>query len=69
MGIVPGPWKTVSTRAEVDEADARLVAIKSLWEQLARLRANSKNYEDLVREIRKEADAFRKFVDAQKLRE
>ena len=47
----------------VDE-QTRLERIKTLWEQLARLNENSAKYNALVREIRKEADAFRKLVDA-----
>jgi hypothetical protein len=67
---VPGPWKKPAPGIpENDEADARLAVIKALWEQLARLHANSRRYEELVQEIRKEADAFRKYVDAQKPKE
>jgi parvulin-like peptidyl-prolyl isomerase len=47
----------------VDE-QARLERIKTLWEQLARLNENSAKYNALIREIRKEADAFRKLVEA-----
>jgi len=47
----------------VDE-QTRLDRIKTLWEQLARLNENSTKYNALVREIRKEADAFRKLVEA-----
>jgi hypothetical protein len=47
----------------IDE-QARLERIKTLWEQLARLNENSAKYNALVREIRKEADAFRKLVEA-----
>ena len=46
----------------VDET-TRLEHIKMLWEQLARLDENSGKYNALVREIRKEADAFRKLVE------
>jgi hypothetical protein len=60
MSVVTGPWKTLAGRVHVNEADTRLDVIKGLWQQLAHLHADSKNYQDLVREIRREADAFRK---------
>jgi parvulin-like peptidyl-prolyl isomerase len=52
-----------SVATGVDE-QARLERIKTLWEQLARLNENSAKYNALIREIRKEADAFRKLVEA-----
>jgi hypothetical protein len=52
-----------SPAAGVDE-QARLARIKTLWVELARLNENSARYNALVREIRKEADAFRQLIDA-----
>ena len=52
-----------SLAAGVDER-VRLQRIKTLWEQLARLNENSAKYNALVRQIRKEADAFRQLVEA-----
>jgi hypothetical protein len=62
-----GPSKKLpdSIVTGVDE-QARLERIKTLWEQLARLNENSTKYNALVREIRKEADAFRKLVEARR---
>ena len=51
-----------SLAAGVDE-QARLQRIKTLWEELARLNENSAKYNALVRQIRKEADAFRQLVE------
>jgi hypothetical protein len=45
-----------------DEA-TRLNQIRRLWSQLARLRSNSAEHQNLVREIRRETDAFRKLTD------
>jgi hypothetical protein len=50
------------TSRTVDE-EARLDQIKKLWSQLARLRTNSAEHRDLVRQIRKEADEFRKLTE------
>jgi hypothetical protein len=63
--IMAGPSKKGpnSVAAGVDE-QARLQRIKTLWEELARLNENSAKYNALVREIRKEADAFRQLIDA-----
>ena len=63
---MPGPSKNVALAAgrSVDER-ARLAHIQTLWEQLARLRENSVEYKAMVRQIRKEADAFRKLVESQ----
>jgi hypothetical protein len=62
---MPGPAKngTQSTVKGVDER-ARLAHIRTLWEQLARLRENSIEYKALVRQIRKEADAFSKLLES-----
>jgi hypothetical protein len=54
---------TDSIAKGVDE-EARLERIRTLWEQLARINENSTRYEALIREIRKEADAFRMLVEA-----
>ena len=64
--IMPGPLKKAALSAVkgVDER-ARLAHIQTLWEQLARLRENSLEYNAMVRQIRKEADAFRKLVESQ----
>jgi hypothetical protein len=47
----------------VDER-THLARIQTLWEQLARLRENSIEYKAMVRQIRKEADAFRKLLES-----
>ena len=62
---MPAPSKKAAPSAVkgVDER-ARLAHIQTLWEQLARLRENSAEYKAMVRQIRKEADAFRKLVEA-----
>ena len=52
-----------STVKGVDER-ARLAHIRTLWEQLARLRENSIEYKAMVRQIRKEADAFSRAVES-----
>ena len=52
-----------SVATGVDE-QARLARIKTLWVELARLNENSAKYNALVREIRKEADAFRQLINA-----
>ena len=52
-----------STVKGADER-ARLAHIRTLWEQLARLRENSIEYKAMVRQIRKEADAFSKAVES-----
>ena len=46
----------------IDEA-VRLEQIRKLWSQLARLRTNSAEHRDLVRQIRQEADAFRRLTE------
>ena len=61
--VGPSKKSVDSVANEVDE-QTRLDRIKTLWEQLARLNENSAKYNALVREIRKEADAFRKLVEA-----
>jgi len=63
--IMPGPSKNAALSAVkgVDE-QARLAHIQTLWEQLARLRENSIEYKAMIRQIRKEADAFRKLVES-----
>jgi len=61
--VGPSKKSADSVANEVDE-QTRLDRIKTLWEQLARLNENSAKYNALVREIRKEADAFRKLVEA-----
>ena len=55
-----------STAASPTRADeeARLDQIRSLWVQLARANEKSKEYRALVRQIRRQADAFRKLVEA-----
>jgi predicted nucleic acid-binding Zn-ribbon protein len=65
-----GPSKkaAVSAAKGVDERE-RLAHIQTLWEQLARLRENSTEYEAMVRQIRKEADAFRKLVESRTTRD
>ena len=50
------------TGLNIDE-EVRLEQIRKLWSQLARLRANSSEHRDLVRQIRKEADEFRRLTD------
>lgn len=62
---MPSPSKKAapSTVKGVDER-ARLAHIQTMWEQLARLRENSTEYKAMVRQIRKEADAFRKLVES-----
>jgi uncharacterized coiled-coil DUF342 family protein len=59
---LPSKKEPTSVAARVDE-QAILERIKTLWEQLARLNENSAKYSALVREIRKEADAFRQLVE------
>jgi hypothetical protein len=54
---------TDASPKRVDE-EARLDQIRSLWVQLARADEKSKEYRAVVRQIRKEADAFRKLVEA-----
>ena len=62
---MPGTSKKAapSTVKGVNER-ARLAHIQTLWEELARLRENSTKYEAMVRQIRKEADAFRSLVES-----
>jgi hypothetical protein len=59
----PSPKAALSASKGVDER-ARLAHIQTLWEQLARLRENSIEYKALVRQIRKEADAFRRLAES-----
>jgi len=59
---LPSKKEPTSVAGRVDE-QAHLERIKTLWEQLARLNENSAKYTALVREIRKEADAFRQLVE------
>ena len=61
----PSKKPALPTEQSVDER-ARLAHIQTLWEQLARLRENSAEYKAMIRQIRNEADAFRKLVEAQK---
>jgi hypothetical protein len=56
--------KSTDSIAKGVAEQARLERIRTLWEELARLNENSAKYNALVREIRKEADAFRKLVEA-----
>ena len=62
---MPGPPKKAALSAVkgVDER-ARLARIQTLWEQLARLRESSIEYKAMVRQIRKEADQFRRLVES-----
>jgi hypothetical protein len=62
---MPGSSKNtaLSPMKGIDER-ARLERIHTLWEQLARLRENSLEYKAMVRQIRKEADEFRRLVES-----
>lgn len=63
---MPGSSKNaaLSTVKGVDER-AHLAHIRTLWDQLARLRENSAEYKAMVRQIRQETDAFRKLGESQ----
>jgi hypothetical protein len=64
---VPDPSrKTSASVANRSDEEARLDQIRALWIQLAQASEKSKEYRDLVQRIRREADAFRKLVEARR---
>jgi hypothetical protein len=73
MSAVVSPPKKPSTSVTKTDApthgndvETRLAQIRALWVQLTQANERTEEYRALVQQIRKEADAFRKLVDARR---
>ena len=60
------PKKSWPFSSEATNAAARLKRITELWQQLQLTRSHTPKYDGLIDQIRAEADAFRKILDAKK---